>query len=334
MRLLISSLLAGLLCLTVAFPAAAIDLSKDVAGSKDIPGLPRYEGSIIMAYQLGEFDEAVVPLAPFQDGDWSDAVKLEGRVTRILYLAPPDRSSLEVIRNYENSLKELGYTTVFQCGGFDECGKDVDTFYSEDLHGAQFTETHTAKNAFSQMSVKDPRIVVAKGMLDGKESNIFIFAAYQENYHEPQASDRVAVYVQEVLAKPMENKMVVLKADELAQDIDATGKAAIYGIYFDYDKADIKPESKPQLEQMAAMLKSRPELNVLIVGHTDNQGGLDYNMGLSQRRAEAVAAALSKDFGIDGSRLTPKGVAYLAPVATNRTEEGRAKNRRVELVER
>ncbi|MFW5734600.1 MAG: OmpA family protein, partial [Oceanidesulfovibrio sp.] len=145
--------------------------------------------------------------------------------------------------------------------------------------------------------------------------------------------NRVAVYVEEVLSKPMEDKMVVIQAEELASDLDTKGKVAIYGILFDYDKADIKPDSRAQLEQMAAMLSSRPELNVLIVGHTDNQGGLDYNMSLSQRRAEAVASALSGEFGIDASRLTPKGVAYLAPVTTNRTEDGRAKNRRVEMVE-
>lgn len=334
MRVLISFLFTGVFCILAPWTAAGIDLAKDASGSKDIPGLPRYEGSVIMGYKLGDFDEARIPLGPFKDGEWSDSVKLEGRRTQILYLAPPDRSSLEVIRNYETSLKDMGYETVFHCGGFDECGENVDNFYNKDLHGKRLTATHTAKNAFSQHSVKDPRIVVAKGTIEGSQSHVFIFSAFQENYHEPKASNRVAVYVEEVLSKPMEDKMVVLKADELAEDIALNGKAAIYGIYFDYDKADIKPESRPQLEQMAAMLKARTELNVLIVGHTDNQGALDYNMDLSQRRAQAVARALADDFGVDGSRLTPRGIGFLAPVTTNRTEEGRAKNRRVELVER
>jgi outer membrane protein OmpA-like peptidoglycan-associated protein len=84
---------------------------------------------------------------------------------------------------------------------------------------------------------------------------------------------------------------------------------------------------------MAKALKADPKLKVLIVGHTDNQGKLDYNTSLSQRRAEAVAKALSAKHGIDAKRMTARGLASLAPLATNRTDEGRAKNRRVEMVE-
>jgi outer membrane protein OmpA-like peptidoglycan-associated protein len=84
---------------------------------------------------------------------------------------------------------------------------------------------------------------------------------------------------------------------------------------------------------MAKALKADPKLKVYIVGHTDSQGKLDYNTGLSQRRAESVARALSSKHGIDAKRMSAKGLASLAPVTTNRTEEGRAKNRRVEMVE-
>ena len=72
---------------------------------------------------------------------------------------------------------------------------------------------------------------------------------------------------------------------------------------------------------------------MLIVGHTDGQGGFDYNLSLSQRRAQAVADALASGFGIAAVRITPAGAGMVAPVATNRTEDGRAKNRRVEIVE-
>ena len=80
------------------------------------------------------------------------------------------------------------------------------------------------------------------------------------------------------------------------------------------------------------MLKQRPELKLHVVGHTDNVGGVDANMGLSKRRAESVVAALASNYGVNRARLTGNGVASLAPVKTNTTEEGRAKNRRVELV--
>ncbi len=97
-------------------------------------------------------------------------------------------------------------------------------------------------------------------------------------------------------------------------------------------KAEIKPESKAALDEIAKLLKGEPNLKLHVVGHTDNVGGYEPNLGLSRRRAEAVVGALARNYGISAARLTPNGVAYLAPVAVNTTEEGRAKNRRVELI--
>ncbi len=136
-----------------------------------------------------------------------------------------------------------------------------------------------------------------------------------------------------VETKPMETKMVTVTSEEMARGLESSGKIALYGIYFDTDKADVKPESKAALEEMAKLLKTFPDLRVLVVGHTDSTGDREYNMGLSRRRAEAVVKSLRESYGIAASRLVPAGVGMLAPVASNRTEEGRAKNRRVELVE-
>ena len=130
----------------------------------------------------------------------------------------------------------------------------------------------------------------------------------------------------------MENRMV--DAKEMAESISGTGKIAIYGILFDYDKADIKPESRPALDQIAELMNDNPELKILVVGHTDNQGDMAYNLDLSMRRAAAIVAELSSAYGISGDRLMQAGAGFMAPVASNRTEAGRAENRRVELVER
>lgn len=125
---------------------------------------------------------------------------------------------------------------------------------------------------------------------------------------------------------------MVVSADEMSKSIASSGRVALYGILFDTNKADIKAESKPALEEIAKLLTAEPELKLHVVGHTDNVGGYEANMSLSKRRADAVVAALVKDYGIAAGRLTSNGVAYLAPVAVNTTEDGRAKNRRVELV--
>ena len=126
---------------------------------------------------------------------------------------------------------------------------------------------------------------------------------------------------------------VTADAKSMAQDISTTGKVAIYGIYFDFNKADVKPESDPTLKEIATLLKQNTKLNVYIVGHTDNVGSLSANMDLSQRRAEAVVQALVSKHGVEAKRLKAHGVGPLCPVATNKTDEGRAKNRRVEVVE-
>jgi OmpA-OmpF porin, OOP family len=124
----------------------------------------------------------------------------------------------------------------------------------------------------------------------------------------------------------------MVDAAAMAKGLGETGHIALYGIYFDTDKAVVKPESRPTLEQIVKLLASQPQLSVYIVGHTDSQGAPDYNLDLSRRRAEAVAAELVKNFRIAQPRLKTAGVGLLAPVGSNATEAGRALNRRVELV--
>jgi outer membrane protein OmpA-like peptidoglycan-associated protein len=118
---------------------------------------------------------------------------------------------------------------------------------------------------------------------------------------------------------------------DIAKSIRETGKVDIYGINFDVDKTNIKPESAPTLEQVAKVLKDDPSLKLEVAGHTDNTGGAEHNMKLSGGRAAAVVAALVKQYGIAAARLQAKGYGDTRPVASNDTDEGRAKNRRVEL---
>jgi outer membrane protein OmpA-like peptidoglycan-associated protein len=126
---------------------------------------------------------------------------------------------------------------------------------------------------------------------------------------------------------------IVADANSMAQDIKMTGKVAIYGIYFDFNKADVKPESEPTLKEIAKLLKQNPKLNLYVVGHTDNVGSMSANIDLSQRRAQAVLQVLTTKHGVDKKRLEAYGVGPLCPAAPNKTDEGRAQNRRVELVE-
>jgi len=129
-------------------------------------------------------------------------------------------------------------------------------------------------------------------------------------------------------------QQVRANAATMGADIERTGKVAVYGIYFDTDQAVIKPESEPTLQEIAQLLEENPDLELFVVGHTDGTGGLEHNMELSQDRAAAVVEALTSRYGIEQGRLEAHGVGPLAPVASNASEDGRAKNRRVELVAR
>jgi outer membrane protein OmpA-like peptidoglycan-associated protein len=118
---------------------------------------------------------------------------------------------------------------------------------------------------------------------------------------------------------------------EMKAALDAEGRVALHDILFDTDKATLRPESDKQLQHVLALLRDNPDLKLEVQGHTDDQGAEDYNLDLSQRRAETVAVYL-KLFGVENSRLVPRGYGEAVPVAPNTTEEGRSQNRRVELV--
>ena len=122
-------------------------------------------------------------------------------------------------------------------------------------------------------------------------------------------------------------------AEEIKRKLDEKGHVAIYGIHFDIDKADLKPEAADQLQEMVKLMLAYPDLRIEIEGHTDSTGTPEHNMNLSQRRADTVRNYLLL-FGIDEARITTKGYGQTKPVASNDTDDGRALNRRVELVKK
>ncbi len=125
---------------------------------------------------------------------------------------------------------------------------------------------------------------------------------------------------------------IVANAAALAEGLRANGHVAVGGIFFDTGKADLKPESQAAIAEVAKLLKADPALKLLVVGHTDNVGTFDSNLTLSQARAESVMRSLVQTHGIAAARLRAHGDGPTAPVASNDAEDGRARNRRVELV--
>ncbi len=329
----------------------------DIEGSADNALLKRYEGSFIVSFEHLDYTDFAVPtsaLKPSEDPDARDAmnnhvfepkseIEVEGTLTRLAYVLPEDRSPLEVLRNYQDLIEEAGGTVLFECKK-DECGGDPQRSSSGgggDMSLMQyfFYESELKDEAFSNGScaltetINDQRFLSAKLPVPAGDAYVTV-QTYQliDDLYCKELNGRTVALVQVLEPKSRDQKMVVVDAGEMEDTITATGSISLYGIFFDFDKADIKPESEPTLVEISKLMTSDPDLVVIVVGHTDNKGSFDYNLDLSARRSQAVRDALISKYGIAASRLTAAGAGMMAPVASNDTEDGRAKNRRVVLV--
>jgi len=301
-------------CLGILLAGAiAVAQNHDLEGSKDHPIISRYPGSFIIGYVTREYDEYLLPLGKVADDQPAKSQHLEGKVTRITYQAPSGRSTLEVFRNFESALRQGGFTILFSCAEPD-CGSGNVT-QSVNTDGA----INFWNNGFNQ------RHLTAK--LARPEGDVYI------SLHTANNLDGAPVAQLDVIEiKPMETGLVAVNADALAGDINRTGHASVYGIYFDTGQAEVKPESEAALKEITKLLQQHPDLKLYVVGHTDNQGAYEMNMDLSRRRADAVVRILTTTYGIAAARLRSVGVGPASPVASNDDEAGRARNRRVELV--
>ncbi len=323
-----SRLFYSLLCLVfgaLLMPVALLGQTADIPGSADHPMVSRYAGSVIDGYQVSEFSDFDLPLGPAVRDDEGNRVaskqeSLEGKITRIIYRGPQDRSTLEIFRNYSSALEDAGFQELFSCAGDEGCGR---LFWWLRFHGDKAFKT--SKSGTFQ-NARDFRYLAMRRAAPDGITHVSLMIGIDVIFSKKPMS-----LVEIIESEPMDTGMVTVDAEAMADGIDATGHIDLYGIYFDTNSAQIKPDSATTLEEIKTLMTSRASLGVLVVGHTDNQGGYDHNMDLSQRRAEAVVTAL-QGMGIQAGRLRAAGVGFLAPVATNDTPDGRAKNRRVVLV--
>lgn len=179
-------------------------------------------------------------------------------------------------------------------------------------------------------SPEEPRYLAAK--LKHKEGDLYV-GLYIGRHTLMNSMAGPYVHLDMVEVKAMDRAMVVVDAEALGKDIETRGHALVYGIYFDTGKERIKAESKVAIDEVAKLLKNNSKLKLFIVGHTDDEGSIEYNMDLSSRRASAIKADLVTNYGIDVNRLGAVGMGFFSPVASNHSEKGRALNRRVELVQ-
>jgi len=443
--------------------------AQDIAGSSDHPMLSRFPGTTIVAYEQLHHDLAFLPsVASTRDGldagEW-----VAGRLTWIVYEGSPDRSTLEIYRNYENALKDAGFAVGFSCkkedcgfrfitrvldstgrmaGGRESWIPDTARYlnarlerdsrvawvsvmvYEREADGSTRTRLEIVEGndprriadipaeSVGQKSVKYDEIRIAGGGVSDRElrqvfelegkinwqafrldpsaspyegwagyrdylssqgyqllfqchfaacGNSFIrkvidlngnILAGGESWSEDSAhyllarltTPTVLTYASvlayrhpkgqtilrylTVTPEEIEFNLITATGESMAEEIEKTGKVAVYGIYFDTDSAEIKAESNDTIAEIARLLELRPELSLFVDGHTDDEGADDYNLDLSGRRARSVVAALIGSHGVEDRRLEARGFGEAQPVAANDTDDGRAWNRRVELVAR
>ncbi len=332
MRLVsLSRFMPALSIALATFASSPFARAADQPGCSDVGGLKRFLGSSIVICEKRDFTEYTLPTgkaAKDIDGALTDkfeaSLVLEGRLIQNVYAAPVGASSAEVFRNYKADLDAKGYKILFEAKGAETTG--IGGYFENHGPGTQLWDDYNSDSARYIAALKEDG--------DTKTYLALFVNEHQEGY-EPRFNpekNQVMVRLDALQIGELTDRMVVVSSAEIAKGLDTAGKMALYGILFDFNKATLKPESRPTLDQVGKYLKDNPGQKVYVIGHTDNVGGFDFNIQLSQARAAAVVADLVKTYGVAQGRLRASGIGLQAPVASNATEDGRAKNRRVELL--
>ena len=318
-----------LLPLFFLLPALSAPAQNAAAGCEDHPLISRYPGAALAWCETMAFNEYHVAVGP-QTGyrnidEWID---LEGKVDRLYYSIADGATMSEVYQNYRNAIQRAGFEVLAQ-------GLHPERNVGKEVGGNTWMGTAFARNPIPtgsgvklfQGSPTSAGMGYVAGRLSRPTGDVYaVLAAYQ------YSSEETVVLLDLIEEAPLDDGKVTVDVDYLARELEAKGAVALYGIYFDFDQAVVKPESKEALDVIASYLQQHPEVRLYVVGHTDMKGELGYNLSLSERRARAVVDKLTGGYGIAGGRLEGKGVGPLSPRSANTSDEGRSKNRRVELV--
>lgn len=324
--------LSAAACMTVCLAGGVA--GADMAGSSDYDGLPRVAGSEIIGYHHVGYDAGTLLV----EGDDQPIVltRPEGARTRIVYLNAEGDTPLMVLKNYETALADIGTVdTQYECRDSACISHLIATNLWSREHVVPDVNVQHPFYLLGFAHVFDaPAYLHAQVTSDDKLLHVGVLTVrLAQGNSNAEIKGRVVTLLEIVEAEDFEATLEFVDAAAMQDQIGSTGFVALYGIQFDHDKATLRSESAATIAEIVKVLTSDPALTIYVVGHTDDVGALAYNQSLSLQRAEAVVSALIAD-GIDKARLTPLGVGPAAPVGRNDTEDGRALNRRVEIVKR
>ena len=290
--------------------------TNDIDGAKDYPLVSRFQGAFIAWNQVKNFDRYY--MLSLKDNKL-DKYEIDGKITRIQYESQKEHSVFEIYKSYENALKNAGFKILLMLDKTN-CGVNL----QEQLYNGEFNGLNALTDRESlKPSYRDGEFTYlsAKKKINGKDIYVVVFIS---NWDYPLITfDAIEV-------QSMDKGLVSVK--DLETDLSQNGHIAIYDIHFDTGQSSIKAESSQALKNIAEYLNAHQDEKFLIVGHTDNTGEFDSNIKLSTERAEAVIQELRSKYSVKPEQLKAFGDGQTAPVATNSTDEGRSKNRRVEIV--
>ncbi|GGX21104.1 OmpA/MotB domain-containing protein [Undibacterium macrobrachii] len=311
--------------------------SSDISKGQDHPLIQRFQASRMTGYLQTEWTEAAIPQAKVAKLDGAKTAEwklIEGKETRLHYLSPVGKTTLEVHRNYRDALLKAGMqinvTCDQKCDDLYRAWRDQAKPFERQLKWDN--GHHNGYSHYDAIDNQEGRLIVGSFPANGRTSKTHVVVYNSIAFGGGKKVDpMVSTFIQIIEEKAQPTGQVSVNAEALKQNLDNTGHVSLYGLMFDTGKTELKAESQTQLSELANALKAQNNLNIIVVGHTDNIGSIDSNLSLSQARAQAIVQALIQA-GVEKRRLIAKGIANFAPIATNKTEEGRAMNRRVEIV--
>ncbi len=347
---LVSLLLTLLPAAALAAPPPPLPTA-DAPGSADSPVLKRYDGSVVLSYEKRHLDSATFPLSKLEfvagkRDNHNNAVaepkqkkNAEGEITHLVYVMPEQRSALEVARYFQDAIKAKKGKILYECKapdcGGNETGNSIGGGGNMSLPMYLRSDDRITDPPWSLpwctafVKLTELRYFVAE--LPGAVVSVQVANMPDATGTCSALHGRALAVVDVVQGKAQ--PAPAASGTPLARTLAAEGKATLSGLDFGQNSAALPTDARSALASVAELLNGSPELRLLVVDHTDNEGGYQRNADLSKKRADAIVKALVEQFKIKRERLTAVGAGSAAPLTSNKSSEGRAKNRRVELVE-
>ena len=265
-------------------------------------------------------DSYAMPIGPWANGALP-AETAEGQFTQQAWtIKATGLTTLQLIRPLRDQLRNDGFDVVYECRDQD-CGGFDFRFQTDVLPPPEM-----------QVNLGEFRYLAARKAGGAELISILASRSARAGFVQITRVGPTTATVASADAEPLHGEAATLQISDFGEGLTQTGRAVLHGLEFDTGSSNLGAGPVDNLRALADFLAAAPNLQVALVGHTDSSGSLDGNIALSKRRARSVLERLASDYGVNRSQLDAQGMGYLAPIASNLTQDGRTANRRVEVI--